>query len=209
MSYVKLPEVCEILDSRRVPVTKSKRVPGPYPYYGANGIQDSVNDYIFDEELVLLAEDGGRFGTGEPIAYRVSGKCWVNNHAHVLRPRNNIDVDYLHLALKNYDTTALINGATRKKLTQAAMREMVVPLRSMSEQLEIAGRFSALENRHAAVQCDESALPVGFSCQIPVCRDVRGSNASVSFRLGVLQAWRSASYRTRGLSASYKIIFNQ
>ena len=91
-----LEDCCEILDSMRVPITASDRVEGPYPYYGANGIQDHVSDYIFDDELVLLAEDGGNFGSKDrPIAYRVSGKCWVNNHAHVLKPKNMIDVDYL------------------------------------------------------------------------------------------------------------------
>ena len=92
----RLEEVCEILDSKRVPITAKDRVAGPYPYYGANGIQDYVADYIFDDELVLLAEDGGHFGSADkPIAYRVSGKCWVNNHAHVLKAKECIDIDYL------------------------------------------------------------------------------------------------------------------
>lgn len=84
LKTVRLGDVCEILDSKRVPITAHERKNGSYPYYGANGIQDYVADYIFDDELVLLAEDGGNFGSKEkPIAYRVSGKCWVNNHAHV------------------------------------------------------------------------------------------------------------------------------
>ena len=144
---VKLAEVCEILDSKRVPITKNKRIAGPYPYYGANGVQDYVENYIFDDDLVLLAEDGGHFEKGEQIAYRVSGKCWVNNHAHVLKPKSNIDVDYLYLSLRTYDTSKLTNGATRKKLTQAAMREMVVPMRSMSEQLEIVKLFMTIESQ--------------------------------------------------------------
>ena len=96
LKYTRVEECCEILDSMRIPITASDRKEGKYPYYGANGIQDYVNDYIFDDELVLLAEDGGNFGSKEkPIAYRVSGKCWVNNHAHVLKPKEEIDVDYL------------------------------------------------------------------------------------------------------------------
>lgn len=88
MNKIFIEDCCEILDSMRVPITASKREIGEYPYYGANGIQDYVADYIFDDELVLLAEDGGNFGSKErPIAYRVSGKCWVNNHAHVLKPK--------------------------------------------------------------------------------------------------------------------------
>ena len=145
MKMVKLPEVCEILDSKRVPVTKSNRIPGPYPYYGANGIQDWVSDYLFDDELVLLAEDGGNFDSDKPIAYRVSGKCWVNNHAHILKAKSNILIDYLYLSLRNYDTTSLTNGATRKKLTQKAMKEMLIPLRKIEDQAEIVGLFSCIE----------------------------------------------------------------
>ena len=99
LKYTRVEECCEILDSMRIPITASDRKEGKYPYYGANGIQDYVNNYIFDDELVLLAEDGGNFGSKEkPIAYRVSGKCWVNNHAHVLKPKEEIDVDYLLFA---------------------------------------------------------------------------------------------------------------
>ena len=135
----KLEDVCEILDSKRVPITASNRQPGPYPYYGANGIQDYVAGYIFDDELVLLAEDGGNFGSKEkPIAYRVSGKCWVNNHAHVLKPKAGIDVDYLCYSLMFYDVTGLVNGATRQKLNQADMKKMEIPLPPLDEQRRIA-----------------------------------------------------------------------
>lgn len=135
----RLGEVCEILDSKRVPITATERQPGPYPYYGANGVQDFVADYIFDDELVLLAEDGGNFGSKDkPIAYRVSGKCWVNNHAHVLKPKKELDVDYLCYSLMFYDVTGLVNGATRQKLTQADMRKMEIPLPPLDEQRKIA-----------------------------------------------------------------------
>ena len=143
--YKKLEDVCEILDSRRVPITAKDRKAGDYPYYGANGLQDYVADYIFDDELVLLAEDGGNFGSKErPIAYRVSGKCWVNNHAHVLKAKPNMHVDYLCYALMFYDTEGLVNGATRQKLTQAAMRQMVIPYRDMTEQLQIIKKISQI-----------------------------------------------------------------
>ena len=143
--YKKLEDVCEILDSRRVPITAKDRKAGAYPYYGANGLQDYVADYIFDDELVLLAEDGGNFGSKErPIAYRVSGKCWVNNHAHVLKAKPNMHVDYLCYALMFYDTEGLVNGATRQKLTQAAMRQMVIPYRNMTEQLQIIEKISQI-----------------------------------------------------------------
>lgn len=140
-----LLEVCDLLDSKRVPVTSNKRIHGPYPYYGANGIQDYVNDYIFDDDLVLLAEDGGNFGSKDkPIAYRVSGKCWVNNHAHVLKPREGLNVDYLCYSLMYYDTKGLVNGATRKKLTQAAMKNIKIPILAYNEQLKIVKRIAVV-----------------------------------------------------------------
>lgn len=135
---VKLDDVCDILDSLRIPITASDRNSGPYPYYGANGVQDYVAGFIFDDELVLLAEDGGNFGSKDrPIAYRISGKSWVNNHAHVLKPKSNIDVDYLCYSLMFYDVSGLVNGATRQKLTQADMRKMQIRLRDIDEQREI------------------------------------------------------------------------
>lgn len=143
MMYVE--DCCEILDSMRVPITASDREEGQYPYYGANGVQDHVSGYIFDDELVLLAEDGGNFGSKErPIAYRVSGKCWVNNHAHVLKPKTGLDVDYLCYSLMFYRVDGMVNGATRQKLTQAAMRKMQIPSRSMEEQLHIVDELNQI-----------------------------------------------------------------
>ena len=143
MMYVE--DCCEILDFMRVPIVASEREKGKYPYYGANGIQDYVADYIFDDELVLLAEDGGNFGSRErPIAYRVSGKCWVNNHAHVLKPKDELDVDYLCYSLMFYKVDGMVNGATRQKLTQAAMRKMQIPSRSMDEQKQIVDELNRI-----------------------------------------------------------------
>ena len=99
-----LGDVCEFLDSRRVPLNeteRNKRIIGKqqselYPYYGANGQVGWIDDYLFDEPLILLAEDGGFFGShSRSIAYAINGKSWVNNHAHVLRPKNNVDINFL------------------------------------------------------------------------------------------------------------------
>ena len=153
MEHITIEECCDILDSRRIPITASERRNGQYPYYGANGIQDYVAEYIFDDELVLLAEDGGNFGSKtRPIAYRVSGKCWVNNHAHVLKPMANVDVDYLCYSLMFYDTEELVNGATRQKLTQAAMRKMLIPQRPITEQKKIVSELSKIQSIISARQ---------------------------------------------------------
>lgn len=134
-----LGEVVEFLDSMRRPVTESDRRAGEYPYYGANGLQGTIDDFIFDEPLVLLAEDGGHFGTADRgIAYRVSGKTWVNNHAHVLRPKACVDLGFLCRVLENYDVTPWVTGTTRGKLTQAGAAQIMVPLPPLPEQRRIA-----------------------------------------------------------------------
>ena len=146
MEMMFLEDCCDILDSMRVPITAKDRKKGPYPYYGANGVQDYVADYIFNDELVLLAEDGGNFGSEEkPIAYKVSGKCWVNNHAHVLKPKAGIDVDYLCYSLMFYKVDGMVNGATRMKLTQTAMRKMLIPSRKIKDQREIVGILNKVQ----------------------------------------------------------------
>ena len=141
-----LGEVAEFLDSRRRPITASERIPGPYPYYGANGQQDSVADYIFDEPLILLAEDGGPFDQPDRgIAYAIEGKTWVNNHAHVLRPRDHAQLRYLVRVLENYDVTPWITGSTRAKLTKAGAFKIQIPLPPLDEQKRIAGILDAAD----------------------------------------------------------------
>jgi type I restriction enzyme S subunit len=144
----------------RRPVTESDRRAGPYPYYGANGQQGTIDDFIFDEPLVLLAEDGGHFGTpNRGIAYRISGKTWVNNHAHVLRPKANMDLAFLCRILENYNVTPFVTGTTRGKLTQAGASEILVPVPSLPEQrwiAEILDKADALraKRRAALAQLD-------------------------------------------------------
>lgn len=167
MEMIYIEDCCEILDFLRVPITASERKEGKYPYYGANGIQDHVADYIFDDELVLLAEDGGNFGSKErPIAYRVSGKCWVNNHAHVLKPKDGLDVDYLCYSLMFYKVDGMVNGATRQKLTQAAMRKMQIPSRSMDEQKLIVDELNCIikikEQRQQELQLLDDLVKARF-----------------------------------------------
>ncbi len=141
-----LGQVAEFLDSRRRPIKASDRVPGPYPYYGANGQQDSVADYIFDEPLILLAEDGGLFDQPDRgIAYAIDGKTWVNNHAHVLRARDDVRQDYLIRVLENYDVTPWITGSTRAKLTKAGASKIQIPLPPLAEQKRIAGILDAAD----------------------------------------------------------------
>jgi type I restriction enzyme, S subunit len=133
-----LGDLCDILDSKRKPVTKSDRVPGPYPYYGATGIQDFVADFIFDEPLVLVGEDGAKWESGESTAFAVQGKCWVNNHAHVLRPfRDRLLDNWLIYFLNHSDLNEYVSGLTVPKLNQGSLREIRIPLAPIEEQHRI------------------------------------------------------------------------
>ncbi len=135
----KLGDVADFLDSRRKPVKECDRVIGPYPYYGANGLQGWINDFLFDEDLILLAEDGGHFDNPDRgVAYKISGKTWVNNHAHVIKPKEGVDLDYLCRVLENYDLTPWITGTTRGKLTKGGASEILIPLPPLAEQRRIA-----------------------------------------------------------------------
>jgi type I restriction enzyme S subunit len=178
--WVKLGEVCEFLDSMRIPVNETerqRRVAGKsesklYPYYGANGQVGWIDNYIFDEELVLLAEDGGFFGSIErPIAYRVSGKCWVNNHAHVLRPKGDIiDGNWLYFTLAiRPDIVRFVSGTTRLKLNQEQASLIPVSLPPLSEQKRIAAKIQELmqEVERARTACEKQleaakALPAVY-----------------------------------------------
>lgn len=135
---VKLGDVVEVLDRLRKPITKSDRVAGPFPYYGATGILDYVDNYIFDERLVLVGEDGAKWDAGDKTAFIAEGKYWVNNHAHVLRPDKNKILDvYLVSILNTLDLNRYITGVTVPKLNQEKLKSIEFPLPSIEVQQEI------------------------------------------------------------------------
>lgn len=144
---VKLIDIVEILDYKRKPITKSDRKPGPYPYYGATGIVDSVYDFIFDERLVLVGEDGAKWDSGEKTAFIAEGKYWVNNHAHVLRAKCEILIDtYLVEILNLMDLNEFITGVTVPKLNQEKLREIEIPLPPLSVQQEIVNKIDNFQS---------------------------------------------------------------
>ncbi|BBK33905.1 type I restriction enzyme M protein [Stella humosa] len=144
---LRLDEVTECLDRLRKPVKESDRIPGTVPYYGANGQQGWIDRPIFNEDLVLVAEDGGFFDQPwRGVSYKISGPSWVNNHAHILRPiRSIIDVNYLHHALRNFDFTKYISGTTRSKLTQAQLNSTIILVPPIEEQVIIANEFDRID----------------------------------------------------------------
>lgn len=125
----KLNELCDNLDKMRVPITSNSRVRGNVPYYGASGIVDYVEDYIFDETLLLVSEDGANLlARVTPIAFEISGKTWVNNHAHVLRFENYALQKYIEYAINLQDVAQYITGSTQPKLNQTALNDFKVPV---------------------------------------------------------------------------------
>ncbi|WOB69072.1 restriction endonuclease subunit S [Microcystis aeruginosa] len=147
---ITIEECCDILDSKRVPINSEEREQrmGSIPYYGANGIQGYIDDYIFDEDLILIAEDGGYFNefATRPIAYRVSGKSWVNNHAHVLKAKTGYSQEAVFYSLEHKDIQPFIVGGTRAKLNQSELRSITLNLPvSLQEQTQIATILSTID----------------------------------------------------------------
>ena len=151
---VELGDFCDILDNKRVPLSSEQRatIKGNIPYYGANGVVDYINDFLFDEELVLLAEDGGNFSEYEtrPIAYMINGKSWINNHTHILRAKNNQN-HYLFYNLVHKNIMAFINGGTRAKLNRGELVKIKIPLPPLKEQQKIANILSTADEKIEAI----------------------------------------------------------
>jgi type I restriction enzyme, S subunit len=149
---VNLGKVCEILDTLRKPITKKFRKQGQYPYYGATGIVDYVNDYIFDETLVLIGEDGAKWDKGDQTAFIVSGKYWVNNHAHVIRPfKDKLNQKFLVYYLNSIDLKPWVTGLTVPKLNQEKLKSIPIPLPSIEEQENIVAKLD-----EAFIEIDEN-----------------------------------------------------
>ena len=124
-----LGSLAENLDSRRVPITKGDRKAGPFPYYGASGIVDSVADYIFDEDILLVSEDGANLlARSTPIAFSVSGKCWVNNHAHVLKFAEPATQKFVEVYLNSISIEEFVTGAAQPKVNQEALNRIPIPI---------------------------------------------------------------------------------
>ena len=134
-------EICENLDSRRRPISSENRIEGAYPYYGASGIVDYVEDFIFDEDILLISEDGANLRMrSSPIAFSVSGKVWVNNHAHVVRFKKMRLQKYVEIYFSLIDISDSITGSAQPKLNQAKLNAMMIPIPD-SALLEQYGEF--------------------------------------------------------------------
>ena len=150
MVKIELKEIVSNHDNRRKALNAvergNKKTNPQYPYYGANGIVDFIDEYIFDEELLCIAEDGGNWGYKQNCSYIVNGKYWVNNHVHVLKPKKNVEIKYLMYYLNYTDLTSYITGTTRGKLTRTALDKIQINLPELEIQREIVIILDKINN---------------------------------------------------------------
>lgn len=140
-----LNEISQNLDSKRIPITKSVRSNGNYPYYGASGIVDYVSDYIFDNDLLLISEDGANLlARTYPIAFSISGKTWVNNHAHVLSFKNLTNQKFVEYYLNSIKLDDYVSGMAQPKLNQAMLNKIPIPYPPLKVQTSIIESFDIL-----------------------------------------------------------------
>ncbi|MBD2566647.1 restriction endonuclease subunit S [Anabaena lutea] len=155
-----LDELCENLDSKRIPITKSSRKSGNIPYYGASGIVDYVADYIFNEDLLLVSEDGANLlARTYPIAFSITGKTWVNNHAHVLRFKENITQIFVEFYLNSISLESYVSGMAQPKLNQKSLNSIPIPIPPLPEQKRIVAILDeAFEGIDRAISNTEKNL---------------------------------------------------
>lgn len=150
-------DVVTNLDSKRKPVTRSARITGPHPYFGANGVQDYVSDYIFDETLLLVGEDGSVVKPdGTPYVNWSEGKAWVNNHAHVLTVRgDSTNLRFLFHWLQTVQISEYVTGSSQRKLNQGNLNRILVPLPPRDLQDRLCAQLDVF---HSSVQQLKSSL---------------------------------------------------
>lgn len=149
MHQIKLSEIIDLEDSRRIPLSTMQRklIPGDFPYYSANGIIDHINNYIFEGEYILLAEDGSVMNSNKkPIIHitKETDKFWVSNHAHIFRARRDISIKYLYYLLSSCDISQIVTGAVQPKVSQENLLNLELKVHSKSLQEYIVNTISTL-----------------------------------------------------------------
>ena len=153
----RLEHIINCCDHVRIPLNGTQRgnMPGPYPYCGANGVLDYVNDFVIDDDVILIAEDGGFFDeyAHRPIAYRMKGKIWVNNHAHILKAKRGYSQGFLFYSLVHKNIVPYLASGTRAKLNKSEMNkiEINLPLQ-YAEQKAIASVLSDIDAEIATLE---------------------------------------------------------
>lgn len=157
---VSLEEISENLDNLRKPVTKGYREKGQIPYYGASGIVDYVSDYILDDYVLLVSEDGANLkARTSPIAFTASGKIWVNNHAHILKFKGKATHKIVEIYLNKTDISEYITGQAQPKLNQQNLNNIKIPLPPLSEQQKIVSEIEKIEEKIKVLETEIAAIP--------------------------------------------------
>ncbi|MGL6178711.1 MAG: restriction endonuclease subunit S [Tannerellaceae bacterium] len=165
-----LPQISKNLDSQRIPITKCNRKMGIYPYYGASGIVDYVDDFLFDDYLLLISEDGANLlARTTPIAFSVSGKAWVNNHAHVIKFDNISTHKYVEKYFEFIRVDEFVTGAAQPKLNQKALNSILINIpNNVPEQQRIVEKLDMISDR--CLQMEEN-----YKQTISLCNDLKQS----------------------------------
>lgn len=174
-------------DGSRVPVKLSDRDgrPGPYPYYGASGVIDTIDDYLFDGTFLLVAEDGANLlSRSTPIAFQASGKFWVNNHAHVVQSRTGVLQSYLENYLNAAELAPHVTGTAQPKLTQKNLNALAIQLPPEHEQRRIVDKIEALNVKSRRAKEALDAIP-------PLLEKFRQSILAAAFRGDLTADWRA------------------
>lgn len=149
MKLVEIKDITNNLDNKRIPLNSDQRAEKEtnplYPYIGANNIMGYINEYIFDEKILCVAEDGGSWGKKQTCSKIYNEKVWVNNHAHVLTAKDNLVLEYLMYYLNYADLSLCINGATRGKLTKSSLNSIKIPLPPLDQQKKIVAILDAAD----------------------------------------------------------------
>lgn len=155
-----LESISENLDNLRKPVTKSDRENGVYPYYGASGVVDFVADYLIDDTVLLISEDGANLKSRVyPIAFTATGKIWVNNHAHVLKFKDNSTHKLVELYINQTDISEYITGQAQPKLNQKNLNSIKIPLPIIEEQKKVVAEIEKIENKITALEKQIADIP--------------------------------------------------
>ena len=163
------------MDSLRKPITKRDRTSGNYPYYGATGVVDHVGDYIFDERLVLVGEDGAKWDAGDRTAFIVEGRYWVNNHAHVLRCKKDVLIDsWLANFLTMSDLNRYVSGLTVPKLNQGSLVSIEIPIPPLDEQKRIVAQLDSMRAK-------TSEMVAAYDLKLTAAKNLRQSILAAAF----------------------------